>query len=195
MRHAGRITDWNDAKGYGFVTPNGGGERVFVHIKAFAGPGRRPAMGDLVSYEAQTDARGRRNAAVVRYAGVPARRAVEPRRAVPRRTLALAAFAALCVAWWTGRLPLIVVALYGVMSGLAFVLYALDKGAAERGDWRRKESTLHSAALLGGWPGALLAQHRYRHKTRKASFQAVFWLTVLLNGGAVAWWLHAAGAA
>src|SRR3546814_19155049 len=33
MRLAGRISDWNDEKRYGFVTPNGGGDRAFVHIK------------------------------------------------------------------------------------------------------------------------------------------------------------------
>jgi len=35
MRYLGRITDWNDANGIGFVAPNGGGDRVFVHVKAF----------------------------------------------------------------------------------------------------------------------------------------------------------------
>jgi cold shock CspA family protein len=36
VRFKGKITDWNDEKGYGFVTPNGGGPRVFVHI-AYSG--------------------------------------------------------------------------------------------------------------------------------------------------------------
>lgn len=40
---------------------------------------------------------------------------------------------------------------------------------------------------MGGWPGALFAQERFRHKTRKATFQAVFWLTVALNGTGLAW--------
>jgi uncharacterized membrane protein YsdA (DUF1294 family) len=45
--------------------------------------------------------------------------------------------------------------------------------------------------LLGGWPGALLAQDLFRHKTSKTVFQAMFWCTVLLNCGGLAWWLHA----
>jgi uncharacterized membrane protein YsdA (DUF1294 family) len=35
--------------------------------------------------------------------------------------------------------------------------------------------------LLCGWPGGLLAQNQFRHKTIKSSFQSVFWLTVFLN--------------
>ena len=41
--------------------------------------------------------------------------------------------------------------------------------------------------LLGGWPGALIAQQTLRHKSRKASFRAVFWLTVLVNCGLFIW--------
>ena len=35
--------------------------------------------------------------------------------------------------------------------------------------------------LLGGWPGALLGQRRFRHKTRKRSYQLVFWLIGALH--------------
>jgi uncharacterized membrane protein YsdA (DUF1294 family) len=34
--------------------------------------------------------------------------------------------------------------------------------------------------LLGGWPGAFLAQRRLRHKCSKGSYQFVFWGIVLL---------------
>jgi uncharacterized membrane protein YsdA (DUF1294 family) len=42
------------------------------------------------------------------------------------------------------------------------------------------EATLHLAELLGGWPGAFLAQRRLRHKCSKASYQIVFWGIVVL---------------
>lgn len=54
MRHVGRITKWNDAKGFGFVTPHNGDARAFVHIKAFQVSGRRPVEGDLISYDTAT---------------------------------------------------------------------------------------------------------------------------------------------
>ncbi|MFP5341147.1 MAG: DUF1294 domain-containing protein, partial [Gammaproteobacteria bacterium] len=35
--------------------------------------------------------------------------------------------------------------------------------------------------LAGGWPGALVAQQVFRHKTRKLSYQLTFWLIVVLH--------------
>lgn len=66
-------------------------------------------------------------------------------------------------------------------SGITYQLYRVDKRRAEEGGWRIPEATLHLAELLGGWPGAYLAQRVYRHKTSKATFQVVFWLIVLAH--------------
>ncbi|KPA95413.1 MULTISPECIES: DUF1294 domain-containing protein [Pseudomonas] len=71
--------------------------------------------------------------------------------------------------------------LYGSASLLAFVLYWNDKRKARNDAWRIPEKVLHGVELLGGWPGALIAQQAFRHKTRKLSFQVVFWLIVLLH--------------
>jgi uncharacterized membrane protein YsdA (DUF1294 family) len=78
-------------------------------------------------------------------------------------------------------------AAYALASVASFGAYAMDKSAARARGRRTPESTLLLLGLLGGWPGALLAQRLLRHKTAKASFQAKFWLTVALNVGAAAW--------
>jgi uncharacterized membrane protein YsdA (DUF1294 family) len=70
---------------------------------------------------------------------------------------------------------------YGVMSALAFGLYGYDKRQARNDAQRMPEKVLHGVELFGGWPGALLAQQAFRHKTRKVSYQVVFWLIVLLH--------------
>ncbi|NWD05147.1 DUF1294 domain-containing protein [Pseudomonas gingeri] len=70
---------------------------------------------------------------------------------------------------------------YGVASLLAFFLYWSDKRKARNDTWRTPEKVLHGVELLGGWPGALIAQQVFRHKTRKLSFQLVFWSIVLLH--------------
>jgi uncharacterized membrane protein YsdA (DUF1294 family) len=72
--------------------------------------------------------------------------------------------------------------IYAAASVIAFIIYAVDKTAARRG-WRRvPETTLHLCGVLCGWPGAWLAQKLLRHKTRKTSFQVMFWATVVVNG-------------
>ncbi len=85
------------------------------------------------------------------------------------------------------------VGFYALMSVLSFSLYGLDKRASVRGGWRTPEARLHLVELLGGWPGALLAQRVFRHKTRKTSFQVVFYLAVAANLGALGWLLFADG--
>ena len=76
------------------------------------------------------------------------------------------------------RVPLLA---YLVASALAFGLYWYDKKQAQTGQWRTPENVLHGAELLGGWPGALVAQQMFRHKTRKLSYQVFFWLIVTLH--------------
>lgn len=70
---------------------------------------------------------------------------------------------------------------YLILSLFNVLIYAIDKSAARAGRQRIPENTLHVLALLGGWPGALLAQQWLRHKSSKLSFRIVCWFTVVLN--------------
>ncbi|MDO9449547.1 MAG: DUF1294 domain-containing protein [Rugosibacter sp.] len=70
---------------------------------------------------------------------------------------------------------------YVVASLITFMMYAFDKSAAIKGQWRTPESTLHLLSLACGWPGALLAQQLLRHKTTKPGFIVNFWFTVVCN--------------
>ena len=76
--------------------------------------------------------------------------------------------------------------LAGAASLACLVAYALDKSAAIRGRRRIPERTLLALGLVGGWPGALIAQRLFRHKTAKASFRAKFRVTVGLHLGVLA---------
>ncbi|HEX4854205.1 cold shock and DUF1294 domain-containing protein [Arenimonas sp.] len=190
MRFAGRITEWHDEKGYGFITPNGGGDRVFVHVRAISRAGSRPGPGLHLTYEVARDERGRMNAVSARPAGFGKPRTATARSGRgPKGVLALACLSAVvAITAWLG-LPALVPAGYAVMSALTFVAYAIDKRAAQAGHRRTPESTLHILSLAGGWPGAMAAQHWLRHKSVKASFLAVYWATVLLNVGGLAAWI------
>jgi len=104
--------------------------------------------------------------------------------------LGLGLLLAVVVLMLTGLFPDYLAYLVLGMSALTFLIYARDKTAAEKGRQRMPENTLHLLALLGGWPGALVAQQGFRHKNRKMPFQALFWLTVAVNL-ALVWFLVA----
>jgi uncharacterized membrane protein YsdA (DUF1294 family)/cold shock CspA family protein len=190
VRHKGRITQWHDDKGYGFITPSLPGPDVFLHIKAFGQISKRPQVGELITYILSQDERGRPRAAKVAYS----RDTFVPKRSRPtttRRTwaipLALATLAIISLAPLGNALPIEVAALYGLASALAFILYAWDKASATRDGLRTPENTLLIIGLVGGWPGALIAQEVLRHKTAKTSFQTSFWITVIVNVGVLGW--------
>lgn len=102
--------------------------------------------------------------------------------------LKLLVFAIVCalplvgsVTLWLRGISLVPLAAYGIVSLLAFFLYWSDKRKARTDRWRTPENVLHAVEFAGGWPGALLAQQVFRHKTRKVSFQILFWAIVLLH--------------
>ncbi len=75
----------------------------------------------------------------------------------------------------------LVVGVWAAACLVTYGLYALDLQRARTGDWRVPEPLLHCAEFAGGWPGAFLAQRRYRQKNTKFGFQAIFWLIVLTH--------------
>lgn len=195
MRYQGKITDWKDDKGFGFVTPNGGGPTVFVHIKSFSNRQRRPVGNELVTYELASDARGRpQGVNIIFLDDHPSSSPTTlPGPGAGVLTLAALFLAFVVGAVAAGRLHFVVLVAYLLASCLAYLSYALDKAASLKGQWRTPESTLHFFSLVGGWPGAMLAQRTLRHKTQKQSFQVTYWATVVLNCAALGWLLSPGG--
>lgn len=200
MRYQGKITDWKDDKGFGFIMPNGGNQRVFVHIKSFSNQQKRPVGNALVTYELTHDTKGRPQANNVAFVvgrvrpTSPSGQATSLVSAKAPLILTAAFLVFVAASVFAGKLPIAVVWIYLAASFVAFVAYALDKSAARNDQWRTQESTLHLFALAGGWPGALAAQRLLRHKSSKQSFQFVFWVTVILNCCALVWFVSTSGA-
>lgn len=177
MRKQGKVISWKDDKGFGFIEPSTGGKQVFVHIKAFRDGSRRPTIGTEVTYVESSDAQGRARAENVQSlaSGISIGPASKAFIATSSFLLMVGAIVAL------GILPHHILWLYLGMSALTFAFYAMDKAAARNGGQRTPESTLHTLAIVGGWPGALYAQQLLQHKSSKKSFRSVFWFTLILN--------------
>lgn len=192
MKLQGKISNWNDDRGFGFVEPNGGGERAFVHIKAFNPQSRRPVNGEVITYEMIRDNNNRYKAENIQFtrdiSKSKRREKVKSQRGFGG-VFIVVFFLGLLASAFSGKLPLIILGLYLIMSLIAFIAYALDKSAAQNDRWRTQESTLHFISLLGGWPGAYVAQKKLRHKSIKTAFINVYWVTVLLNLAGL-FWLH-----
>jgi uncharacterized membrane protein YsdA (DUF1294 family) len=108
-------------------------------------------------------------------------------------SLSLSFLAVIIIASFLVYLPQKIMLFYVALSVITFLTYAFDKSKAQRKVWRISEGTLHILALVGGWPGAALAQQLLRHKSSKREFRNVFWLTVIINMGALIWLLTATG--
>lgn len=183
MDRAGTLYNWDDDKGFGFITPDTGTREVFVHISAFRSSGRRPKNGDRLHYDTKT-ADGKSAAVDVRF-----------ENSSKADRLGLAAFkqrpiGSLIVGGWCLFyiifVPMFIVAPL-VISVITYAVYAKDKAAAQAEKQRTSEKFLHFLSLIGGWPGAFIAQTRLRHKLRKSSFMSMYWLTVGLNIAYIYW--------
>ena len=84
-------------------------------------------------------------------------------------------------AWFVDRTYAWIALAYFVVSIITFIAYGIDKRAAVKNHRRIPEIRLHTLEALGGWPGAFVAQHLFRHKNRKLSYQIVFWAIVLTH--------------
>jgi len=175
------VTSWNDDRGFGFVAAEPSGEQVFVRISAFVGRDRRPMVGDHVTFATRIDEQRRPQAIKVKWVGgaMPLRSMFGLRLALTLSALGFLGL--LAVLYGVGRIAFELCALYWIVSVVTFVAYGLDKSAARAGCWRTAESTLQGLALIGGWPGALLAQQWLRHKSRKPRFLVLFWWLAWLN--------------
>ncbi|QHG87749.1 cold shock domain-containing protein [Xanthomonas sp. NCPPB 1638] len=81
MRTHGTLTRFNADRGFGFITPAGQGEEVFVHISAFERGAQAPRIGELISFETEAGPDGRLRAIRIIRAGAQAgRHAPSPHR-------------------------------------------------------------------------------------------------------------------
>ncbi len=172
----GKITSWNHDKGFGFIASSNRKKSFFVHISAFNDRQNTPKTGQWVCFRLSTDKKGRTCAI-----NVSRRHDKKNWKRLFASLIKLILLTCSAIMLFFIKIPNFVLYIYAGMSFITFLVYALDKSAAKKGQWRTAENTLHFLALIGGWPGALLAQKFLRHKSKKVSFQIAFWFTFTLN--------------
>jgi len=221
MKKQGTVVRWDSAKGFGFIRSGQTTADVFFHIRDYRGSeapvvgqsvgfeeivigGKGPRAMDV--HPAGMPASGMPRPAARRPSTTsrppPAPRPTAPRRPPPPaspRTDTTGVALGLMLLWiallglgvWRGQLGWVLLPALLGLNLMTFFLYWQDKHAAQHGQWRTKENHLHLLALLGGWPGAWLAQRVLRHKTVKAPFVLGYWATVGLHLVLLALWVFA----
>lgn len=201
MRDQGRLVEWFDDKGYGFIQPNDGlKERVFLHIKDFAQKGPRPIVGCALEYVVQLDGQGRYKAKQVTYLKATqtvhaktnrtSQNTLNAQKASslqPMQIICIVYIVALAILSISGLLNGMILLFVSIINVMTYWFYAQDKEAAQINQRRVPENTLHILAFLGGWPAAWLAQQRLRHKTQKQPFRNIYFCTIVFNILLILW--------
>ena len=208
LREKGKIIKWNDDKGFGFILPNDSQKNIFVHITSFSDKSVRPTEGQHVTYSRQKKNDGRDSAINVSRAtdnivnnrsrsnrnkkNTPTYNKINTdniklenkstQSISPLYIMIILGFVGFLLHFTIeGKLPLMVIVIYIAMGILTYYIYSEDKDSAINNERRTSEKHLLKLSLFGGWIGALIAQQKFRHKTKKTSFQMSFWITVFFN--------------
>jgi uncharacterized membrane protein YsdA (DUF1294 family)/cold shock CspA family protein len=184
LRYKGKLIKWNVDKAFGFIQPNAGGADIFIHKSALFNRKRTPQINDIITFSMTKGKDGRRCASDATFSGEKLKNLQSKKNtslSAFSTYLSLLFLAVITAAYYAGQFPQKLLLSYFCLSIITFLAYAFDKSKARRGAWRVKESRLHFFAIIGGWPGAAIAQQLLRHKSYKREFRMVFWFTVMTN--------------
>ena len=181
MRLKGKVIKWQNDKGFGFIEQINGIPDLFFHENFLLNQSRRPVVGDEVSFEITTNPVGKQRAERILFRGERDPRKSDNFFDAFYSSLSCVFIICIGVLVFLKKLDPIILILYLLLSLITFFLYQQDKTKAKNDEWRTPENKLHFFSLIGGWPGALIAQRWLRHKSRKQSFRLAFYLTVILN--------------
>lgn len=202
MQLTGTVVFWRDDKGFGFVVCDQDQQKYFFHIRDQAAGNARPAKGDVLHFQLGNDKQNRPIALnwhlaqqAVQVTTVNTTSVYSDATHIMQASqfalfFRIAFFLAVIVALLFGQLLYVLPLLYIEASLMTYWLYKTDKDAAiARHGNRLAEESLQLFALIGGWPGAYVAQQQLAHKRSKLSFRREFGFVILGNTLLVLWLL------
>ena len=158
-KQQGFIKKWQDDKGFGFIETKNG-ESLFFHINEFKAR-RRPEVGEQVVFTLGRDHQGRMQAKEVQELSFVQQKMAQKNQQIRQRNtkrsaqadfeagqkkrlfLGIGFYGVLILLAATDKLSWLVIAWYAALGVITYAVYAKDKAAAQSGDWRTPESTLH----------------------------------------------------
>ncbi|BDT67932.1 hypothetical protein os1_21110 [Comamonadaceae bacterium OS-1] len=196
MKKKGKIHHWNTSRGMGSIRSSQTGYDVLFRIKDYRGS-TLPREGETVWFDEVSSVHTKPHAiGVSTVSGNADVHSTRPRHYIGRRSNARP-FVLLLFLWvvlgvwgvWSYRLPVWLVAAVLAVNLLTVLAYAKGLQTARNRSWRTPEPVLHLLSLLGGWPGAGLAQAVMRYRSQKPSFGTLYWCTVGLHLALLLGWL------
>lgn len=187
MRHTGHITSWDEEQGTGHIKMTNGLELILVHKHEFRNHQTPPQLNQEVSFILSKDNTGKFIAQnVLRYEDkLPSTSNI--RVALIFSITALFLFSVMIFTKLPAEKAAIILVNYFLISTVTFKAYKIDRTFLLEHIGSLPESTLHFLSLLGGWPGAMLAQEILQHKIHDRGFKTLFWLTIFINIGLLAY--------
>lgn len=181
MRTKGKVIKWNNGNGFGFIEPSNGGPELFFHEDCLINQSRRPVINDEVSFKIASNLEGKTRAERILFKGERDPRQIDKFFDVGYLAFSCFFLFAIGALVLFKKIDPVILILYLILSFMTFLIYWRDKIKSKKDQWRIQEQTLHLFSLIGGWPGALIAQRTLHHKSRKKSFQKTFFITMVLN--------------
>lgn len=196
MKKKGKIHHWNTSRGMGSIRSPQTGYDILFRLKDYRGSAA-PREGETVWFDEVTSVHTKPRAIAVSTVSANADvHSHRPRHYIGRKSNART-FMMLVFLWvvlgvwgvWSYRLSIWLVASVLAVNLLTLLAYAIGPQAAHGRGRRIPEPVLHLLSLLGGWPGAGLAQTILRYRSHKPSFAVWYWGTVGLHLALLLGWL------
>lgn len=194
--HQGKLINWKDDRGFGFIQDKNSREQIFIHISELKDSTRRPEPGDTIFFYTAIDKERGKTKAIQAFISGHRDRSPNTRKSSkslfpigiknPTTFITKLSLVLALPAWTILQLPNLVTLLLLLtyltsINIITFAAYWDDKTRAKRDKQRIPENTLHLLELAGGWIGGLIAQELIRHKSSKPSYQITFWAIVGLH--------------